>query len=191
MEITDAFYFKDRKSWHRWLVRNHRRVDRVWLYHYNKNCVMPSVSHEEAVEEALCFGWIDSLLRRVDGEKYALMYSPRRPRSFWSKINKDKAEELIKLGRMQPAGFEKIEEARKNGLWDKAYTNRVIEAVPLDLEKALEKNPSARRNFRRFANTYRNIYIGWVNNARTDATRQKRIAEVVRRSTLNKKLLSE
>jgi uncharacterized protein YdeI (YjbR/CyaY-like superfamily) len=103
----------------------------------------------------------------------------------WSKINRDKAEELIRSGRMREAGFLKIEEAKKNGNWDNAYTSRQPEEMPQDLIEALEEDTAARDNFYAFANSYRNNYIGWLNSARTEATRKKRIEEIIRRSRRN------
>jgi uncharacterized protein YdeI (YjbR/CyaY-like superfamily) len=94
---------------------------------------------------------------------------------------------MIEQGKMTKAGLAKIEEAKKNGFWDKAYTNRVVERIPHDLRQALLLNRDAWSNFRRFANSYRNMYIGWVNSARTDETRRRRIAEVVKRSSMNRK----
>jgi uncharacterized protein YdeI (YjbR/CyaY-like superfamily) len=105
----------------------------------------------------------------------------------WSRINKDKAEQLIARGRMTPAGLARIEETKKNGSWDAAYTNRVRDKIPPGLEKALKENLMAWTNFKNFANTYLNRYIGWIMSAKTEATRAKRIAEVVKRSALNQK----
>jgi uncharacterized protein YdeI (YjbR/CyaY-like superfamily) len=126
-------------------------------------------------------------MRSVDKDRFVLRFSPLREKSVWSKINRDKAEELIKTGRMTEAGLQKIEEAKKNGSWENAYTNLVPDEMPEDLEKALEEDTTARTNFYAFANSYRNMYIGWVNGAKTEATRKKRINEVVRRSRMNQK----
>jgi uncharacterized protein YdeI (YjbR/CyaY-like superfamily) len=145
------------------------------------------LNHVDAVEEAICFGWIDSKLKKIDEEQFILRYSPRRKRSVWSKINKDKAEKLISLGQMMPAGLEKINQAKTSGYWDKAYTNLVKDHLPSDLKKALMKNKKAWDNFQEFANSYRNTYIGWVDNAKTLETRKRRITEVVKRSIENKK----
>jgi uncharacterized protein YdeI (YjbR/CyaY-like superfamily) len=116
-----------------------------------------------------------------------LRFSPRKTKSVWSKINKGKAELLIAQGKMTDAGLAKIEEAKKNGLWEEAYTNRKKDVIPTDLENALSENRIAWVNFHSFANSYRNMYIGWVTSAKTKKTRKMRITEVVKRSTLNKK----
>ena len=144
---------------------------------------------EESVEEAICFGWIDGKLKRLDAERFMLRFSPRRANSVWSKINKERAERLMKSGRMTAAGLVKIEEAKKSGFWDNAYTNKTKEAIPLDLKEALMKDKKAWGNFQNFANSYRNMYIGWVNNAKTTETRVKRIQKIVQQSLHNKKLI--
>ena len=145
------------------------------------------ISYDKALEEALCFGWIDGKMRSIDEEKYKIRYSPRRERSVWSKLNKEKAEELIESGKMTDAGLVKIEDAKKNGYWDNAYTNRNAEELPLDLRDALMQDKDAWYNFQRFANSYKNNYIDWINMAKSDETRKRRIEEVVRRSSMNKK----
>jgi uncharacterized protein YdeI (YjbR/CyaY-like superfamily) len=138
----------------------------------------------DAVEEALCFGWIDSILRRIDDERFVLKYTPRKAKSIWSKENRDRAEILMNTGKMTQAGLLKIEEAKRNGFWDTAYTNTVREKIPPDLQEAILQDKKAWKNFQQFANTYRNMYIGWVTGAKTEATRKKRITEVVRRSLM-------
>lgn len=187
MEIENSFYAPSRSEWRKWLEQNHAKEKEVWLIHYKKGSGKPTLSHDEALEEALCFGWIDGKTRSIDEERFTFRYSPRKTRSRWSKTNKDKAERLIKEGKMTPAGLAKIEEAKKSGAWDNAYVNKIIEGIPLDLESALSSNKDAWNNFQRFANGYRNLYIRWVNDAKTTETRKRRIAEVVARSSINKK----
>ena len=108
-------------------------------------------------------------------------------KSVWSKLNKDKAEQLIASGKMTGAGLAKIEEAKKNRYWDSAYTNRIMDELPLDLKTALIQDQDAWYHFQRFANSYRNTYRGWVNMAKSEETRKRRISEVVKRSSMNKK----
>lgn len=187
MNVEEALVFKTRNGWRRWLEKHHKETKEIWLIHYKKQSRKHSITHFEAVEEALCFGWIDSTLKKIDEERFILRYTPRKSKSVWSKINKEKAEEMIRTGKMTPAGLEKIAEAKKRGLWDGAYTNKVKERIPFDLKQALMSDGEAWENFQGFANSYRNMYCGWVKNARTTETRQKRIAEVVHRSHLNKK----
>ena len=186
MDMT-TLYFSNSQEWHMWLTENHDSQQEVWLVHYKKHSGKASIDLNSAVEEALCFGWIDGKLKSIDKERFILRYSPRKPNSVWSKINRDNAEQLIAQGRMTTAGLAKIEEAKKNGTWDAAYTNKIRDEIPPDLKKALMENTKAWNSFEGFANSYRNMYIGWVNGAKTDETRRKRITEVIKRSALNKR----
>jgi uncharacterized protein YdeI (YjbR/CyaY-like superfamily) len=185
--MDDPHDFKSRKEWRSWLIQNHDKSDSAWLTFHKKSSGKKGITLEESVEEAICFGWIDGKLKKIDAEKFVLRFSPRKANSVWSKINKERAERLIKSGRMTSAGLAKIESARKSGWWDKAYTNKTVDELPADLEQALMKEKVAWENFQRFANSYRNMYIGWVNDAKTDATRQKRIQKVVEQARKNKK----
>ena len=185
LDINQALFFKNRTQWRKWLEQNHDKASEALVIHYRKDSGKKGLNHFEAVEEALCFGWIDSILRRLDNERFVLKYTPRKANSVWSKVNKDKAEQLIKAGLMTPAGMAKIEEAKKNGNWDNAYTSLIKETLPTDLKQALMRNKKAWYNFQKFATTYRNMYTGWLDSAKTDATRQKRIAEIIYRSERN------
>jgi uncharacterized protein YdeI (YjbR/CyaY-like superfamily) len=184
-DTNKALFFRDRSEWRLWLEQNHAKEKQASLIHYRKESCKKGLSHIDAVEEALCFGWIDSILKRVDDERFILRYTPRKTNSIWSKANRDKAEQLIRDGKMTAAGIAKIEEAKKNGNWDNAYTSRIKDELPLGLKEALLQNKKAWWNFQKFAATYRNMYIGWVKDAKTEATRQKRIKEVVYRSERN------
>ena len=186
-ELANAILFKNGKEWRSWLEKNHKRINEVWLIHYKKSSSKKKLNHFDAVEEAICFGWIDSKLKKIDEERFILRYSPRKAKSVWSKINKETAEKMVSLGRMTDSGFEKIKEAKKHGYWNRAYTNLIKEKCPIDLKDALLENKKAWNNFQNFANSYRNTYIGWVKNAKTDTTRKRRILEVVKRSLNNKK----
>jgi uncharacterized protein YdeI (YjbR/CyaY-like superfamily) len=175
MDLANALLFKNRNEWRSWLEKNHTKFSEVWLIHYKKSAGTKNLNHFEVVEEALCFGWIDSKLKKIDEERFVLKYTPRKSKSVWSKINKENAEKMISLGKMTRAGFEKIEEAKKQGIWDTAYTNLVKERLPSDLKNALKVNKKAWNNFQKFANSYRNMYIGWVKSAKTEETRKKNI----------------
>ena len=187
MNESTSLHFKNRNEWRKWLEINHKNIKEVWLIHYKKPSNKKSINHFEAVEEALCFGWIDSKLKKIDEERFILRYSPRKQKSIWSKINKEKAEELITSGKMTKSGLEKIKDAKKQGLWDTAYTNLVKDRLPSDLKNSLMQNKTAWINFQKFANSYRNMYIGWVKGAKTQETRKRRINEVVKRAAKNKK----
>ena len=187
MNIANALSFDNSEEWHKWLKKNADSAAEAWLVQHKKHSGKVSLSYEDAVLEALCFGWIDGKLKSIDKDRFIIRYSPRKSGSVWSKVNKDKAEKMIAAGRMTAAGLAKIEEAKKSGYWDAAYTNKIKDEVPSDLKKGLAEDAKAWTNFEGFANSYRNMYIGWVTGAKTEATRKKRIAEVVKRSALNKK----
>jgi uncharacterized protein YdeI (YjbR/CyaY-like superfamily) len=187
MDLKKAVSFQKKTQWRTWLENNHMTAKEVRLLHYKKSSGKQCLNHVDAVEEALCFGWIDSTLKKIDDERFILKFSPRKPKSVWSKINKEKAEQLIAEGRMTAAGFQAIDQAKKQGLWDAAYTNKVKERLPSDLKQALMEKPVAWKHFQRFANSYRNMYIGWVKAAKTQETRERRINEVVKRSVEKKK----
>jgi uncharacterized protein YdeI (YjbR/CyaY-like superfamily) len=187
INLNNALLFENKKEWRNWLENNHNKLKEIWLIHYKKSSNKKSINHYDAVEEALCFGWIDSTLKKIDEEMYILRYTPRKKKSVWSKINKETAEKMILSGKMTESGLEKINLAKKYGLWKTAYTNKVKEKLPSDLKQALYSDKTAWNNFQNFANSYRNMYIGWIKNAKTDITRKKRISEVVKRSKENKK----
>ncbi len=177
----------NRADWRTWLEENYDTEKEVWLIHYKKHTGALSISYEDAVEEALCFGWIDGLLRRIDDEKYILRYSPRRKQSVWSDSNKKRVEKLIEQGRMTKAGLTKVKQAKENGEWDKAMSREEDPPVPLDLKRALAVNKNARKNFNKFAPSYQKQYIWWITSAKREETRAKRIEETVNRSAQNKK----
>ncbi len=179
---------KNREEWRRWLNQNHDKRDHIWLTFYKKSSNKQGLSLAEAVEEAISFGWIDGKLRQIDDQKHVLRFSPRKPKSVWSKINKDRAMKLIENGRMTLSGLVTIEAAKKSGAWDRAYTSRVAETAPCELEEALVKNDLAKTNFARFSNSYKNTCVSWVNAARTEKTRMQRIRDIVERSSQNQKL---
>ena len=187
MELDKTLFFNNRNEWREWLKKHHSKSPEALLIHYKKSSEKGGLNHFDAVEEALCFGWIDSKLKKIDEERFILRYSPRKEKSVWSKINKDTAERMIQSEKMTKAGLEKINFAKKHGMWETAYTNLKKERLPSYLKKALMKDKVAWKNFQNFANSYRNTYIGWVKNAKTEATRTKRIDEVVKRSKDNKK----
>ena len=187
MDLDNALYFKQREEWRKWLSKNHDNLEEIWLIHYKKHTNKPSITYDEAVEEAICFGWIDSKMKKIDEEKFILRYSPRKKNSLWSKNNKQRAVMMIKKGKMTKSGLQKIEEAKKNGKWKNAYTSKVEPEIPNDLKNALMKDKQVWNNFKNFANSYKLTYIFWVNNAKTKETRERRILDVVKRTLQNKK----
>ena len=187
MELSKALHFENSREWHEWLSLNHDKEAEAWAVIQKKSSGQKGLRYEEALDEALCFGWIDGKMKTIDAEKFALRFSPRKAKSVWSRINRDKAEQLIYQGRMTDAGLARVEEAKKNGTWENAYTNKQRDEIPPDLEAALLADRIAWLNFQKFANSYRNMYTGWVVEAKTEITRRRRIEEVVRRASLNKK----
>jgi uncharacterized protein YdeI (YjbR/CyaY-like superfamily) len=185
--MGDRLRFRERGEWRRWLESNHDKHNEAYLLFYKKISGKNGLNVGEAVEEAICFGWIDGILRKVDGESFVVRFTPRKSNSVWSKINRERAERLAASGMMTKHGLSKIEEAKRLGRWDNAYTNKDKESIPKDLRSALSRNKKAWENFQRFANTYRNMYVGWVREAKTKETRERRIKKVVIQSSKNKK----
>lgn len=173
-----TFYAKDAKTWRNWLQKNHAKEKSVWLIIYKKESSKPSVYYTEAVDEALCFGWIDSKPNKRDDESYYQFFAKRNPKSNWSKVNKAKVEKLIKENRMAKAGLEAIEIAKQNGTWN-ALDEVDNSIVPDDLKKALSKNKAAMQNFEVFPKSSKKIILEWIQNAKKEETRLKRIEETV------------
>lgn len=187
MEITETLYVTNRVDWRDWLQSNHQSKKEIWLIYYKKHTGKPRIPYDDAVEEALCFGWIDSIIKRVDDATFVQKFSPRKPRSLWSALNKDRVEKMIKAGLMTQFGLDKIEEAKNNGKWEEDYTSKKVVEIPSDLTIELSKDMVAHRNFLNFADSYKNMYINWINSAKKEETRQRRIKEVVLRSSKNMK----
>jgi uncharacterized protein YdeI (YjbR/CyaY-like superfamily) len=177
-EGEKTFYAKNRKAWRQWLAKNYGKEKKVWLLIYHKTSETPSVYYSEAVEEALCYGWIDSRPSKHDGESFFLSFSPRKPRSVWSKVNKERVKKLIADGLMHPAGIKMIEQAKSTGMWEALNKIDNLE-MPDDLQKALKRNKKALDHFNAFPPSSKKIILGWVHNAKRPETREKRIKEVV------------
>jgi uncharacterized protein YdeI (YjbR/CyaY-like superfamily) len=188
VNIDQPLHFAQRDEWRAWLEAHHATATEAWLILYKKHTGKPSLLLEEAVEEALCFGWIDGLLQRIDDEKYTLRFSPRKQNSVWSQVNKRRVAKLIKQGHMTEAGLAKIKEAKANGQWRAATLREDTTNIPDDLKQALKINSRAQRNFDRLAPSHKRQYIYWITSAKTDKTRQQRIQETVRLVAENKRL---
>lgn len=139
--------FASPRAWRGWLAAEHARSDGVWIKFAKKGSGIPSVTHAETVEEALCFGWIDGQVNGIDGTWFKQRFTPRRPRSKWSRLMREKAEELIASGAMQPAGLAEVERARADGRWENAYEPPSTATVPADLQQALDASPAAAESF--------------------------------------------
>jgi uncharacterized protein YdeI (YjbR/CyaY-like superfamily) len=174
----NSFYASSRKEWRKWLTKNAALAAKIWLIIYHKNANKPSLTYEEAVEEALCFGWIDSKPNKRDKESYYLYFAQRKAGSNWSNINRQRAEKMILAKQMTPRGLELIELSKKTGTW-LALKEVQASVVPPDLKKALEKNKEAKTNFEQFPPSSKRIILEWILNAKREETRAKRISETV------------
>lgn len=181
MEIYNniqAIHAKTREEWREWLMNNHQSEKSVWLIIYRKESGTPSVYYPEAVDEALCFGWIDSKPNKRDSNSYYQFFAKRNPKSNWSKVNKEKVAKLTEQGLMELAGLEMIEIAHQNGTWTALDEVENI-TVPEDLQELFSKNKTAFDNWERFSRSSKRGILEWILNAKKAETRQKRIAETV------------
>jgi uncharacterized protein YdeI (YjbR/CyaY-like superfamily) len=175
----EAVIAKSRKVWRQWLVKNHKKEKFVWLIIFHKGCSTKSVYYAEAVEEALCFGWIDSKPNKRDKESSYLSFAKRSPKSKWSKINRERVQTLTKQGLIMPAGQEMIDLAKASGTWE-ALTVIDNETMPEDLQKKFDRNKTAFKNFKAFPPSSRKIILHWIAEAKRPETRKTRIDETVR-----------
>ncbi|MEP0822907.1 MAG: YdeI/OmpD-associated family protein [Ignavibacterium sp.] len=158
MEIGNTLYVSTRAQWRAWLRRHHLTASEIWLVYYKKNSSKARLPYNEAVEEALCFGWIDNILKRIDEEKYAQRFTPRKPGSPWSAANRERYRRLVRLGRMTRAGREAYRHSHSN-------PKRTTE-LPRDIVSAIRADPVAWKYFCRFPSSYRRVRIGWIDGAR-------------------------
>jgi len=171
-------YVSSRVQWRSWLAENHDKAESgIWLVFFKRQTGRPSIEYEESVEEALCFGWIDSIIKRIDEEKYCRKFTPRKSGSRWSNTNRKRAENVIKEGRMTEFGLAKIEAAKRSGSWEKDPRPVINMDIPSDLSEALERNRKAKDFFEKLAPTYQKHFIGWIVTARRDETKAKRLKE--------------
>ena len=177
---------KNRSQWRKWLEKNHAICLGVWLVYYKKSSGKAKLVYNDAVEEALCFGWIDSTLRPLDEECFMQRFTPRKPKSGWSGLNKKRIEKMISEGLMTKAGLEKIEHAKKDGSWEILDHIDAIQ-LPEDFEKVLSKNKKAKINFEKFPPFAKKQFLYHINQARTAATRKERIMLCVKMAAANKK----
>ncbi len=167
------------KDWRDWLDEHHTQTLGVWLKHAKKSSGKTSVSYAEALEEALCYGWIDSQKRAYDDDYFLQKFTPRGPRSVWSKINVAKAEALIAMGKMQPAGLAAIDLAKSDGRWEAAYDSPSSSKVPDDFLAALDKHPKAKQFFAKLNKTNVYAFCWRIQTAKKPETRQARIEKII------------
>lgn len=174
----DTFCPTSRQDWRKWLEENHQSRKSIWLIYYKSKTNKPTVKYSEAVDEALCFGWIDSKAISIDDEKYMQFFCKRKPKSVWSKINKGKVQRLIASGLMTDAGFESIELAKQNGSWSILDTAESLE-IPNDLGEEFKKYPGSIDYFLSLSRSDKRNLLQWLILAKRSETRQKRIVEIV------------
>jgi uncharacterized protein YdeI (YjbR/CyaY-like superfamily) len=171
--------FKNQDAWEKWLAKNHAEVPGIWMRFAKKKSALTSVNYAEALDVALCYGWIDSQLKPLDQNCYLQKFTPRKAKSMWSKVNREKVAVLTKAGRMQPPGIDAVESAKADGRWDAAYDSPSNATMPEDLQKALDRNKKAKAFFESLNKVNRYAIMWRVQTATKPETRAKRIAELV------------
>ncbi|MFH0961546.1 MAG: YdeI/OmpD-associated family protein [archaeon] len=161
MRIGETLYVKNRASWRSWLAKNRSKASEIWLVYYRKSSGRPRIAYNAAVEEALCFGWIDSTVKKVDAESFAQRFSPRRPGSVLSQMNRERIHRLVAAGRMTRAGLAAVAHAYRKG-----EDKRKSFKMPSDILAAIKKNPAAWMNFRKLPAAYVRIRISYINDRR-------------------------
>lgn len=175
---VETYYPKTKQHWRKWLLKNHFHKDAVWLIMYKQSADKPTVTWSDAVDEALCFGWIDSIKKTLDDERSIQFFSKRKPKSTWSKINKQKVSNLIDNGLMTKAGLDCIEIAKQNGSWTTLDSVEELE-IPTDLATELNAKLNAMDFFLSLSKTVKKGMLQWIIFAKRPETRQKRINEIV------------
>jgi uncharacterized protein YdeI (YjbR/CyaY-like superfamily) len=155
MDIGKTVYFKDRKAWRVWLQRHHATAKDIWLIYYNKASGKPRIPYADAVEEALCFGWIDSIVKKIDVDRTAQRYTPRRKGAPFSQLNKERARKLIRAGQMTSAGMAHLGDTLKKPF-----------VIPADIVRALKRDPAAWKHFSMFPKAYQRVRVAFIEGAR-------------------------
>ncbi|SDF45186.1 YdeI/OmpD-associated family protein [Cellulophaga baltica] len=182
----ETYYPKSQTDWRNWLEVNHQLKQSVWLVFYKKSTKVASISWSESVDEALCFGWIDSTKKTIDSERYIQYFSKRKPNSIWSKVNKDKVEYLTSKKLIREAGYKAIETAKANGSW---FILDDVEALilPENLKKEFDKREGALEYYESLSKSAKKILLSWIVLAKRDETKQKRIIEIAENASRNTK----
>lgn len=178
MEEKDLLYFKNAKEWREWLHDNHHSSKVAHLIFYKVDSGKESMRWEDAVQVAICYGWIDSTVKSLDHERRRQMFTPRKDKSVWSKLNKTYIEKLIADNLMHESGLKKIEIAKQNGSWTSLDAVESLE-IPADLQAAFAKNQTAYDNYNKFSPSYRKSYLYWLNQAKREETRTTRITQII------------
>jgi uncharacterized protein YdeI (YjbR/CyaY-like superfamily) len=165
MKIGKTLYVHTRKAWRSWLAKHHATTPEIWLIYYKKTSGKPRLPYNDAVEEALCYGWIDSIMKPIDGEKYAQRFSPRKKGAQWSPMNIERFRRLLRKRRVTRAGLAAAESALDR-IRNTARRRRSSSTLPADIREALRKDPTTWKNFSRFPASYKRIRVGWIDGSR-------------------------
>jgi len=189
MDDSKLLHVTTRADWRAWLKKSHRTERAVWLVFFKKQTGRPSISYGDALEEALCFGWIDSIIKKIDGEKYVRKFTPRTNKIKWSELNLKKARELMTKGLMTKAGLAKIDEGLlKVTKMTEARPAAAELKIPPYLHQALKADPSAMEYFSKLAPSYQRLYVGWIDSAKKEETRRRRLREAIDKLSRGEKL---
>jgi len=169
---------KSRQAWRAWLTKNHATSPGVWLVYAKKHTKIPSLTYSDAVEEALCFGWIDSLIHPIDDSTYRQVFTPRKQKSGWSALNRKRVAQLIEAGLMTAAGLALVTLAKKTGTWDAHLPSETL-TIPPELKKAINANAAAKKNWPTYTESQRKMFLYMVHGAKRPETRAKRVARVI------------
>lgn len=176
----EKIFAKNREEWRNWLEQNHETAKEIRLVYYKLSTKKPSITYEESVEEALCFGWIDGVRNGIDEESYMMRFTPRKPKSMWSVVNKERVAKLITEGKMTEAGMKLVEIAKQNGQWDAAYQLSAKQEIPKNLDDALEANEAALIFFKSLSNTNQFSYIRQLEKIKSPALRAEKLARIIK-----------
>lgn len=185
-EEIETFCPKSRANWRSWLMANHESKQSVWVIYYKASTKIPSISWSEAVDEALCFGWIDSTKKTIDQERYMQYFTRRKSNSGWSRVNKEKVVVLIENGCMTKAGLDSIEKAKENGTWSMLDDIEQL-IIPEDLKIELSNHENAMAFFQKQSKSIKKVMLHWVVIAKRPETRQKRIKEIAELASQEKR----
>jgi uncharacterized protein YdeI (YjbR/CyaY-like superfamily) len=183
---ANSYHPLSRQDWRSWLKKHYAQPAGIWLINYKKNTGKPRLEYDEIVEEALCFGWVDSLPRKLDDEQSMLWVAPRKTGSNWSALNKQRIEKLLQLNQVHAAGLAKIAQAKKDGSWT-ALDQLESGHIPPDLDAEFQQYKDAKSYFEAFPKSVKKAILEWILNAKKPETRQKRVAEVAKLASVNQR----
>lgn len=188
MKITRTLYVTNRKQWRAWLAKHHRSAPEIWLIYYRQASGQPRIPYNDAVEEALCYGWIDSQYQAIDQDRFAQRFSPRRKNSPLSVMNKERVRRLMRAKKMTRFGLESIQHEIEQDATQSAHTKLIKFELPADILEALKADPDVWRNFNKFPKSYQAIRVGWIDGARKRPGEfQKRLRYFIKLTAQNKK----